>query len=72
MGMAKALGFPDWKYKDLPRMTPEFNIEFRQIVGEENIKWITFATYPKSGTCRGQILISPAGMTRLKEYNDTN
>jgi hypothetical protein len=67
--MAKAAGKPDWKYVDLPRMTHEFFNEFVNIVGEENLHWLTVAVY--SSTTRGQVLISPAGRMRiLSEFND--
>lgn len=59
---------PGWVYHDLPRMSPEFFDQFVEIVGQENLLWITFADYGTSK--RGQVMISPEGMQNLKEYND--
>lgn len=57
----------DWHYRDLPRMTPRLMTLFREQVGEENLKWITFADYGESQ--RGQVLISPEGMVRITEWS---
>jgi hypothetical protein len=66
-GIAEELGKPDWTYKDLPRMVPELFYTFIEIVGEENLHWITMANY--GDTLRGQVLISPVGMEKLKKFN---
>ena len=60
--------YRDWHYRDLPRMTPELMEEFREIIGDENLKWITFAKYDYGTSVRGQVLISPAGMQALADY----
>lgn len=66
--LAKAAGKPDWTYKDLPRMTHEVFSEFVDVVGEENLHWLTVADY--GPTIRGRVLISPAGMELLRNFND--
>ena len=66
--LAEQMGKPGWKYRDLPRMTPETLNMLVMIIGEENIEWITHASYD-DGSCRGQILISPLGMDALGAYN---
>ncbi len=63
------LGKPDWTYRDLPQMLSAFMTGFIELVGEENLHWITRASYP-NGMERGQVLISPAGMERIEQYND--
>lgn len=61
-----SMGFPDWTYKDLPRMIPSVKDEFIALVGEENIKWITFANYD-DGSVRGQVLLSPTAMAIVEK-----
>lgn len=56
-----------WHYRDLPRMTPELMETFIGVVGEENMKWLTFADYGDSQ--RGQLLISPQGMANISEWS---
>lgn len=63
------MGKPDWEYRDLPRMTPEFFAKFVDLVGEDNILWITKASY-KDGTQRGQLLVSPEGLKRARAYSE--
>jgi len=65
-GLGASVGKPDWIYRDLPRMKPELLAEFKEIVGQDNLHWVTFADYGE--TVRGQILISPAGMERMRAY----
>lgn len=63
-----AMPLPDrWVYRDLPRMTPEYFDKFIEVVGVDNIEWLTRAEYP-DGAKRGQLFISPAGMNRLKAH----
>jgi hypothetical protein len=57
-----------WVYRDLPKMTQEAFNTFLDILGEENAKWMTFARYPDKSV-RGQFLMSPAGMDRLKAHS---
>lgn len=64
--LPEKMGLPDWKYMDLPRTTEEIFNEFVELVGEENIKWVTKAKY-KNGDRRGQILLSPAGAERIEQ-----
>jgi hypothetical protein len=58
-----------WVYRDLPRMTQETMNTFLDIVGEENTRFLTFARYKPQNDVRGQLLISPAGMDRMKAYS---
>ena len=37
--------YHDWTYRDLPRLTPKLMVEFIELVGETNIRWITYADY---------------------------
>lgn len=64
--LPESLGFPEWTYKDLPRMTPEVRDEFVEMIGHENIQWITFADYD-DGSVRGQVLLSPTAMAIIEK-----
>lgn len=57
-----------WIYRDLPRMTQEAFNHFLDILGEENARFLTFARY-SGDAVRGQLLMSPAGMERLKAHS---
>lgn len=78
-GMAESLGKPDWLYGDLPKLTREYFDKFIELVGEENIQWITYAEYPANFAkwnnpeplYRGQYLVSPDGQARAKKYTDS-
>jgi hypothetical protein len=61
----------DWVYRDLPRMKEEFFDLFLNIVGNENISWLTQAEYQEDGyrSRRGQLLVSPEGIERARAYN---
>lgn len=65
-----SMGFPDWVYRDLPRMTVEVMEGFIELVGTDNIKILTFASYQGHDdvpdTCRGQCLLSPEAMVRIE------
>lgn len=65
--IGKNLRAEGWAYRDLPRMTPEYFDKFTEIVGADNIEWLTRAEY-HDGSKRGQLFISPAGMDRLKVH----
>lgn len=68
--LAKSMGKEGWSYKDLPNMTKEYFDKFKEIVGEGNIEFITYATrtWPdNSVTYRGQVLISPQGMENISQ-----
>lgn len=65
--LAEEVGKPGWVYRDLPRMVPELFYKFVELVGEENLHWLTMANY--GDTLRGQVLISPVGMEKLRELN---
>lgn len=60
-----------WEYRDLPRMTPEFFNQFVELVGKENIRWLSMANY-SDGTRRGQLLVSPIGLERARLYSVKN
>jgi hypothetical protein len=55
-----------WVYRDLPRLSYEMFDKFVDIVGEENMVWLTEADYGDSK--RGQLLVSPAGMERVRNH----
>lgn len=57
-----------WVYRDLPRLTQDAFDKFLGILGAENARFMTFARYPDQSV-RGQLLMSPAGMDRLKAYS---
>lgn len=59
-----------WEYRDLPRMTPELFDRFIGIVGEANIRWLSFANY--GATMRGQCFISPVGLQNLRDRDISN
>lgn len=61
-----------WVYRDLPKMTQEALNKFLDIVGEENTRWLSFARYKPANDVRGQLLISPAGMDRMRSYSLTS
>lgn len=75
-GLAESMGMPDWKYGDLPKLTKEYFDKFVEIVGEDNIRWLTYVKYPANfrkwnnpeDLYRGQYLLSPAGQVRAKAY----
>jgi hypothetical protein len=55
-----------WEYRDLPRMTPEYFDKLIEIIGEKNIRWLTFADY--GDTKRGQFFISPDGLKNVRAH----
>lgn len=63
--LPKKLGKPDWTYKDLPRMTRPVLEDFIELVGKDNIEWITFADYDDDSV-RGQVLLSPEAMAAIE------
>lgn len=69
---AEQLNLPGWEYRDLPNMAVEYMDQFKDMVGDDNVRWITFAErrWPDNTvTQRGQVMISPDGMRRIREYN---
>lgn len=63
-----------YQYGDLPKLTKEYFDKFVDLVGEENITWLTLAKYENcfidsdEPGFRGQYLLNPAGIERAKEY----
>lgn len=57
-----------WVYRDLPQMAPEYFAQLIELIGADNIAWITRATYA-NGYQRGQMLVSPDGMARVRAHN---
>lgn len=53
-----------WQYRDLPKLSYELFDQLVEWIWEENIRWLTVADYGNSK--RGQFLISPDGIERLK------
>lgn len=70
--MTEELSAKGWTYRDMPRVTPEVFAEYLEIVGAENVKFLTFATYKsESGEAvRGQHMISPQGVKNLIEWQN--
>lgn len=60
----------DWVYRDLPQMLDIYFDLFLNIVGEENISWLTRAEYNDKGQIyrRGQLLVSREGLARANRY----
>lgn len=52
-----------WEYRDLPRMTREACDALINVIGNENIRWLSFADYGSS--VRGQCFVSPSGMANM-------
>ncbi len=64
-------GTEDWIYKDISWMTKEYMIKFVDIIGKENLHWISGASRnSEDGTVfmRGSVLVSPQGIENAKEY----
>lgn len=65
-----------WVYRDFPRMTKDALEKILAIIGEENIRWLTFVNYkgkhPETGevieSVRGQCFLSPKAMEALNAY----
>jgi len=55
-------------YRDLPKMSPEYFDKFIELVGEENIVWLTLADYGHSK--RGQLLLSPEGQQKIMDRDN--
>jgi hypothetical protein len=68
--LAVQCGKPGWIYKDLPKLTQHNMILFKRLIGEDNLHWIAYSTYQPGGLCRGQVLINPEALDRIKEFNN--
>lgn len=55
-----------WQYRDIPWCSAEMWAKLMSIIGENMIPLAM--TERSNGDRRGQLLISPAGMQRLKDY----
>lgn len=44
-----------WYYRDLPKMQEPYFSELIDVLGEDNIRWLTLAKY-SDGTSRGQMI----------------
>jgi len=65
--IAKAAGKPDWTYRDQSWMRSSDWEQFIDIAGEENIALL--AATAKGDLMRGQFLISPEGIERVKRHS---
>lgn len=66
-------GKPGWHYHDLPQMSPEYFDKLIEVLGSENIQWLTLAERGWSDgtrTKRGQLLVSPEGQERARLYGE--
>lgn len=59
-----------WVYKDIPVLTKSQVETFIDVVGGDNIVWLTFAKGPNG--CRGQMLISRSGAANLSSYMENS
>lgn len=74
--MIEELEKQGWIYGDLPKLNRENFDKFLDIVGENNIKWLTLAQYPtnfgkwnnKVELFRGQYMLSPEGKERIRTW----
>ena len=60
-----------WKYRDLPKLSPEMWDYLISIIGEENYVCLTIAEHFEDSQLiakRGQLLISPTGMENLARH----
>jgi len=57
-----------WQYRDLPRMTQDAFDCLLDIIGEGNVRWLSFARY--GSTVRGQCFISPAGIENMRAHRE--
>lgn len=64
--IAKAMGKPDWTYKDQSWMPVSDWDKFIDIAGVVEISFI--ASSRRGDKMRGQFLISPTGIDRVREY----
>lgn len=56
-----------WMYHDFPRMKRDALDQILDIIGDKNIKWMTFADY--GNAVRGQAWISPRGIQNLQAFH---
>ena len=67
---------PDWEFRELPQMKIEYWNDLVRVIGESNIYVISGSRKQlKQGTIvsdmfRADIMISPEGLTRLKNFNE--
>lgn len=63
-----------WQYRDLPRMTEDALSTLMNIIGAENVRWLTQARYEteEGVAVRGQCLISPDGFKRMRAHSALN
>lgn len=57
-------------YRDLPNMATFMLTELIDILGREEVVWLTRMT--RGRYSRGQALISPKGIQNLREYRERN
>ena len=71
--MGKTYRADGYTYKDLPRVSIEIFQEFVELVGGENLVWLSYAKYIQGDAqkVRGQVLVSPEGMKKiLKRHSE--
>lgn len=66
--LATELGFPGWTFRDLPRMSLDVYEKLINVIGIDNIHYL--AQTVSGDTIRGQVLISPDGISNLKQFNE--
>lgn len=65
--IAKAAGKEGWLYKDVGWMANADWRKFEALAGEGNVQWLVWTE--RGDTRRGQILVSPSGVDRLKAHH---
>lgn len=67
--IAKAAGKEGWLYKDVGWMSNGDWKRFEAIAGDGNVQWLVWTS--KEDRRRGQILVSPDGVEKLRAYHET-
>lgn len=69
-GLAESMGKPGWTYRDIRWLTIDLWTQLVELTGEDNIRFIAGSErVTDNGTMRrGQVLISPEGMRRIREH----
>lgn len=66
--IATDLGFPGWTYRDLPFMTTQIMDKLIELVGRDEIYFITHMR-DTNDYVRGQVLFSPLAIERMKAHS---
>lgn len=66
--MPRPEGKETWAYRDLPQIIEPLFTELVERIGEENIYWLTKASYTHADGVyrRGQMFVSPQGLDNVR------